>query len=178
MEFSVSNGAQAPGSDTLIRLVAPKPRKQTQIQSPSPPLHGAMDQAAVPTRLSTEELLLRCFGDLASSIEQNTSRSRPRLVGQWGALLSMNELCEYLAVSPTTLAKICPVHPIDLGVNLVRWRRADIDAWLSTLLPRFTNKRETGPGPAVTPSLQAHSCANERKSDAIARIKERLRCRQ
>jgi hypothetical protein len=57
----------------------------------------------------------------------------------WPILLGREQLSAFLAISPDTVARICPVAPVDLGVRLLRWRRADIEAWVSgmPLRPRL-----------------------------------------
>jgi len=49
----------------------------------------------------------------------------------WPALLSREQLRAYLGgICDATLRKICPVAPIDLGANVLRYRKADVDRWL------------------------------------------------
>jgi hypothetical protein len=57
----------------------------------------------------------------------------------WPILLGREQLGAFLAISPDTVARICPVAPVELGVRLLRWRRADIEAWVSgmPLRPRL-----------------------------------------
>lgn len=55
----------------------------------------------------------------------------------WPRLLSREQLCLYLGgICEETLAKVCPVAPIDLGVRVLRWNRREIDAWLDRLPSR------------------------------------------
>lgn len=51
--------------------------------------------------------------------------------------MSREQLCAYLGdICEATLLKVCPVAPVDLGANVVRYARVQIDAWLATLPPR------------------------------------------
>ena len=54
----------------------------------------------------------------------------------WPLLLNKEQLCAYLGVCQRTLTKICPVSPLDLGANVVRYDRRQIDAWVERLPPR------------------------------------------
>jgi len=50
----------------------------------------------------------------------------------WPALLSREQLCAYAGgISDTTLRKVCPVPAVDLGANVLKYRRAEVDAWLA-----------------------------------------------
>lgn len=52
----------------------------------------------------------------------------------WPALLTREQLCAYLGgMADPTVRKICPVAAVDLGANVLRYRRSEIDAWLGTL---------------------------------------------
>jgi hypothetical protein len=52
----------------------------------------------------------------------------------WPALLSREQLCAYAGgISDATLRKICPVAAVDLGANVLKYRRAEVDAWLAGL---------------------------------------------
>lgn len=56
----------------------------------------------------------------------------------WPLLLTRQQLRAYLGgICDATLRKICPVAPVDLGANVVRYRRDQIDAWSNTLRPRL-----------------------------------------
>lgn len=54
----------------------------------------------------------------------------------WPLLLNKQQLASYLGMSGATLSKVCPVAPIDVGANLVRYSRAQIDEWVATLPAR------------------------------------------
>jgi hypothetical protein len=55
----------------------------------------------------------------------------------WPRLLSREQLCLYLGgICEETLAKVCPVAPLELGVRVLRWNRREIDAWLDALPSR------------------------------------------
>ncbi len=54
----------------------------------------------------------------------------------WPALLSRKQLTFYVGLSRSSIAKVCPVAPVDIGLSVVRFNRRQIDNWLSTLPPR------------------------------------------
>ena len=55
----------------------------------------------------------------------------------WPALLTREQLCAYLGgMSDPTVRKICPVAAVDLGANVLRYRRSEIDEWLGRLRAR------------------------------------------
>ena len=56
----------------------------------------------------------------------------------WPLLLTREQLCAYLGgLSWGTLTKILPVAPLDLGANVLRYSRPQVDAWAATLPPRL-----------------------------------------
>jgi hypothetical protein len=73
-----------------------------------------------------------------------------------------------------SLSRICPVAPLALGVNLLRWRRADIDGWVSGLPSRLAETSayvtEGSPPPRPNPSDLA---GKERRSSALERASQR-----
>ena len=92
----------------------------------------------------------------------------------WPALLSKTQVCAYVGMSWDSLSRTCPVPPVALGVNLLRWRRADIDGWISGLpsrlqsTPQAEGYEERSPGPS--PSQLA---GEERRFDALERASQR-----
>lgn len=56
----------------------------------------------------------------------------------WPLLLTREQLCAYLGgLSWGTLSKVLPVAPLDLGANVLRYSRPQIDAWAAGLPPRL-----------------------------------------
>ena len=83
----------------------------------------------------------------------------------WPAWLSREQLRAYLGgIGDATLRMICPVPPIDMGANVLRYRRAEVDAWEASLphrLPRGQHSEQD--------ATLAAPVANERPTTAIER---------
>ncbi len=101
----------------------------------------------------------------------------PRYVPQaWPALLSKDQLCAYIGVSGGTLVRVCPVRPLDLGANVVRYSREQVDAWLATLPPRMI--RPDLPSDEVErQDARATEAANDGAEDRTASALDRVRKR-
>lgn len=98
---------------------------------------------------------------------------RHRIVGEWPALLSREQLCEYLDISPASLAKVCPVQPIDWDINTLRWRRTEIDRWLSTLSPRSSKRHSHKPTQFdESAPLEVLESSEERREATLARVRK------
>lgn len=55
----------------------------------------------------------------------------------WPLLLSREQLRAYLGgIGDATLRKVCPIAPVDLGANVLRYYRAEVDAWVAGLSHR------------------------------------------
>ena len=88
--------------------------------------------------------------------------------------MSREVACAYLTLSNDTFRRICPVPALDLGVNLLRWRRDDLDAWASGLpLRLLRGQAECQINAAPTPPV--HLAADERRVSAVERAKQRSR---
>lgn len=87
----------------------------------------------------------------------------------WPALLSRDQLRAYLGgVCDATLRKICPVPAVDLGANVLKYRRDEIDLWLAGLdhrLPRPQGGEQAGDPPFVA--------ANDRALTSVERARAR-----
>ena len=84
----------------------------------------------------------------------------------WPALLSREQLRAYLGgIADATLRKICPVPAIDLGANVLRYRRGDVDAWLQACPARLPSAE--GRGQDTAPP------ANDRPLSAVERARAR-----
>lgn len=96
----------------------------------------------------------------------------------WPLLLSKEQLCAYIGVSTATLARICPVRPLDLGANVVRYHRAQIEEWVGTLPPRLIGQKPVDL-PATSKGVQDESpatsteIAEDRPLNAIERARAR-----
>lgn len=87
----------------------------------------------------------------------------------WPAWLSREQLRAYLGgIGDATLRMVCPVAPLDLGNSVVRYRKADVDAWEATLPRRL-------PRPAVDEQdvVVIAASANDGPVAAIERARAR-----
>lgn len=80
----------------------------------------------------------------------------------WPAMLTRAELCDYLNVSWSTLKGTLTVHPIDLGASVVRYSRAQIDAWIETRPPKIRGGRPLIEAPQNEPVPDERLTALER----------------
>ena len=97
----------------------------------------------------------------------------PGIPEAWPLLLTREQLRAYLGgMSEPTLAKICPVRPVDLGAQLLRYNRLHIDAWVATLPPRLLQAVASGQDEAA-PAAPVLDVPVSRTSDAIERARQR-----
>ena len=62
----------------------------------------------------------------------------------WPLLLNRDQLCEYLGASWRTLKNVLTVRPVDMGANVIRYSRVEIDDWVATLPPRLLASKKNG----------------------------------
>jgi len=93
----------------------------------------------------------------------------------WPALLSREQLRAYLGgICDATLRKVCPVAPLDLGANVVRYRRRDVDAWLDRLPERVLRRLLAGAQDSAQPeSAAAANDPPDRPLSAVDRARAR-----
>ena len=93
----------------------------------------------------------------------------------WPALLSEDQLLAYVGgMSKETLLKVCPVPPVDLGANLLRYQREAVDVWVASLPLRSSGlRKEPGRGRVEPPS--SLEVANDRATSALERARARSR---
>lgn len=82
-------------------------------------------------------------------------------------MLSREQLCDYLGVSWSTLRSVLTVSPVDLGVNVIRYRRDQIDEWVRSRPPRF------GKVPQVPEAAAFEASAPDTRLRALERARER-----
>lgn len=84
----------------------------------------------------------------------------------WPALLSREQLRAYLGgICDATLRKVCPVPPLDLGANVLRYRKAEVDRWLESCPARLPK--------SVGDEQDAPPAANDRPMSAVERARAR-----
>jgi hypothetical protein len=95
----------------------------------------------------------------------------------WPALLSREQLCAYAGgISDATLRKVCPVAAVDLGANVLKYRRAEVDAWLASLPHR--GLRLVAQSEQDAPIEVEAPAANDRASAAVAKAQARAAARR
>jgi len=92
---------------------------------------GLVEMAAI--HILSEPLYLH---EVRDGLVRGTLTATPATIQGWPLLLTREQLCDYLQVSWSSLSKRCPVPPIELGVNVVRYSRLQIDDWIASLPPR------------------------------------------
>lgn len=75
----------------------------------------------------------------------------------------------YLALSWSTIAKVCTVAPVDIGANVIRYNRLEVDEWVSGL-PSKTIKRSA---PAAGMRPQTADDDSQRRQTALDKIRAR-----
>jgi len=100
-------------------------------------------------------------------------------------MLSREQACAYVGASAATFLRVCPVEPRDMGANIVRYDRLEIDAWVDRLPPRLTPRlrgrglpAEGQGGQGATADGAAGddidlSAAEDRPSGALDRVRAR-----
>ena len=88
----------------------------------------------------------------------------------WPRWLRIEQACAYLGgIGEATFRKICPVAPLDMGANVLLYRRAEIDAWELSLPHRLP--RNADPAQSAEPVPQP--AANDRPMSAVERARAR-----
>lgn len=102
----------------------------------------------------------------------------------WPLLLSREQLCAYLGgMDERTLVKILPVQPLDIGANLLRYHRPQIDAWVNTLGPRLPktksehNHKGRTDTETNTPAPEPDTIVDmeESRAASLRRVQERMK---
>jgi hypothetical protein len=128
-----------------------------------------MDKPAASTRLRHDEPTSKTFDD--------RSASTPGRYG-WPALLSRELLCEYLGIGASSLAKVCPVQPLDLGLRMVRYHRPQIDAWLETFPHSMLRNVANENGEVANDAPDASIPSHDRLSESLSRVRKRARSKK
>lgn len=132
--------------------------------------------AAVPLHTSGPSLEQIALRFLSAPIELHTpvvgqDRHPFRPLPYWPAMLSRDQLCDYLGVSWSTLKSILTVPPVDLGAKVIRYRRDQIDEWVKSRPPRQGGMLST---PEAAPPAPA---APDARLRALERARERAQGR-
>ena len=104
--------------------------------------------------------------EVRDGLVRGTVTAKPTAIQGWPLLLTREQLCDYLQVSWSSLSKRCPVAPLELGVNVVRYSRLQIDDWIASLPPR--DKR--GGQKAPVPMRGADSAPDELADSRLAAL--------
>lgn len=90
------------------------------------------------------------------------------LPASWPLLLTKEQLSAYLALSWSTISKICTVAPVDVGASVIRYNRLQIDEWVSSLPPKTI--KHAAPA-ASLPDMETKS--TERRISALDNVRAR-----
>jgi hypothetical protein len=112
-----------------------------------------------------------------------TVTSATHVPDAWPLLLSRVQAAVYLGLSESTLVRICPVAPLDLGANVLRYSRPQLDAWIAGIPPRLPHDKPPSQDEVMRLANEAHAqaataAAEERRQAALARAERRGQGRQ
>ncbi len=93
------------------------------------------------------------------------------MADRWPALMLRETAAEYCDMSPVQFDRQCPVQAVDQGWRGLRFRRADLDAWIASLpaKPRKESGALDAPAPANVDEDPALS-AEERRQRSLGRV--------
>ena len=102
-----------------------------------------------------------------------SAQRKVQVLNAWPLLLSLEQVCAYLDLSPVTFRRVCPVPAIALGAAVARWNRNQIDEWVNSLPPK--NQAFAGGNAADQPRpyQPAEAVADERRNEALQKIRDR-----
>lgn len=103
----------------------------------------------------------------SGQIDQEGRPSAPPVF--WPLLLTKEQLSAYLALSWSTISKICTVAPVDVGASVIRYNRFQIDEWVASLPPK-TIKHAAPAAPSLS-NIEAES--DERRTSALDKVRAR-----
>lgn len=89
-----------------------------------------------PSKPKIEFLTSAAAADVGDEPRDGWLQERAGVPEAWPVLLNRKQLIFYVGLSWSSIAQVCPVAPVDLGISVVRYDRRKIDSWLSTLPPR------------------------------------------
>lgn len=169
---------------TPARLLAVEERALPNAAAPSLPKQPVFEHLANAPgarRISmVETVAIQIFsGAIEVGVSERKEFGSAHGTGQhrWPLLLSRGELCEYLGVSWRTLKNVLTVRPVDMGANVVRYNRDQIDAWVATLPPRLLastkNGAVNGEVGASTEDAVKSDTAESRVEAALDRVRAR-----
>lgn len=120
-----------------------------------------------------ERVAIRLLGPIEMGFYDETRGAHSATAPMaWPSLLTKEQLARYLEMSWSTVIKVCPVAPIDVGANLIRYNRSQIDEWVSTLPARGPNGRLAVIRRAGAP-LDARPA--DRRLEALSRVSARAK---
>jgi hypothetical protein len=98
----------------------------------------------------------------------------PGIPESWPLLLTKEQLCAYLGdLSWDTVKKIMPVAPLDLGANVLRYRRPDVDNWIARC-PHKTPRLPQGDSvPHGDPPVETAEPGEERRVTSLDKVRRR-----
>jgi len=101
----------------------------------------------------------------------------------WPLLMRMETALAYLDnMDERTFKKICPVQPLDLGANVLRYHRMDLDAWAAGVdhrLPKSAAIVNDVPAKSAPPVEELSATATMSSLDRVrARIEKDKTCRK
>ena len=95
----------------------------------------------------------------------------------WPLLLNRDELCEYLGASWRTLKNVLTVRPVDMGANVIRYSRVQIDDWVATLPPRFLASKNQNRADDEAGAKAEHAEEGDNAESRIEAALDRVRAR-
>ncbi|MNS19675.1 hypothetical protein D3C72_513980 [compost metagenome] len=98
---------------------------------------------------------------------QSDTSPQPSVPAAWPLLLTKEQMSAYLALSWSTIAKVCTVVPVDIGANVIRYNRLEVDEWVAGL-PSKAIKR-SAPAAVIQPAAEDH----RRRQSALDKIRAR-----
>jgi hypothetical protein len=104
-------------------------------------------------------------------------RDRGTIPDAWPLLMTREQTCAYLGISPDTFFRVCSVPPVDMGAQVVRYHRWQIEQWAAALPPRLRQAQEDAHNArveAAVPFDGAEAAAEERRKAALERMRADL----
>lgn len=85
------------------------------------------------------------------------------MTDRWPALMRIETAAAYCDMSPVQFDRQCPVQAVDQGWRGLRWKKADLDAWIAAL-PLRPESGAVDAKTAETPDTALHTPEERRKA--------------